>query len=189
MIDEVVITEIKEKAAQAESESGALMEPGTAVKAKRGRPKKDKSEKLDNSKKANSEKSSESTVDDVPTKVILMPALGMVSQAAVKFARHPQAAMAPQEQDMMAELLSKLLDKYAPNALNRYGLEITCVVILGQYGARVYALKAAVDRAERAQAGHQNPGPSQAFEPEQMPKMTIVENPVDIVNPGPHADH
>lgn len=182
---------IKEKAAEMESNGAGLMEPGTQVKKKKGRPKKTDAEKAAKSEKSEKSDSVEKSPDEIsiPTKVIFLQTLPALSNACVRFARTPQAAMQPQEMDAVAGLLAALMDKYAPNALNKYGLEITTAVMIGQYGFRVYQLKKEVERVERSQGERpttfdpQPRGPG----PDSMQKVTLVEKEFDQMPEGPHA--
>lgn len=156
-IDKDKMAEIKETAAEAQEQVAAFMEPGQKVKAKKGRPPGSKTKKVVG--ESPSKKAAEPTqaAPEVPTSQILKMPLQMLSQAAVKYTEHPQAAMTPDELNGMADCLGALLDKYMPNAFNAYGLEIATVMVVGQYGLRVAACKRAVDQAK--EKAKENPGP------------------------------
>lgn len=180
-MENIELNEIKEKALELEGENQKFMDPGSQVKPKkgRGRPKKEKSEKKENQDKAPPE--SPENVPEIPTKVIIAQALPLVSNAMVKFAGHEAARMQPDEMDAMAGIFAALMDKYAPSALSKYGLEITALVICGQYGFRVYQVKSAVD-AEREKRKYAFKAP-QEVQPDPtpvIPKMKIVENDIDL---------
>lgn len=133
------VDEIKESAKQIEGQ-GSLIEPGTKVKKKPGRKPGQKYDQ----KKAEDPIKPKAEEIQIPTKEILKPGLHIISKSCQAWAEHEKAAMTENELDMGAELLGKLFDKYAPQALNKYGIEITCAVVFGQYGLRVIQLKRAV---------------------------------------------
>lgn len=185
-MENIELNEIKEKAIELEGENQKFMDPGSQVKPKkgRGRPKKEKSEKKENPEKAPTQDTE--PIPDIPTKVIIAQALPLVSNAMVKFAGHEAARMQPDEMDSMASILAALMDKYAPSALSKYGLEITALVICGQYGFRVYQVKSAVDaERERQKYAFKPPQTEQPDPTPVMPKMRIVENPIDQPEQAP----
>lgn len=201
-MENIELEEVKEKAAELDAEGGGLMEP-TPPKKGRGRPKKEKSEfsgKKTNPKKENPEKSDqdESQKADAIKPMIRHSILPMISSAAVDYAGDPRAAMHPAEMDTVTNLMCALLDKYAPNALGRFGLEITTVVVIGQYAYRVHKMRQlTLVESQVARQGSAAPGAHHAHhahhaqaaepEPDVQPKFGIVEKDVDRGEFGPHA--
>ena len=63
----------------------------------------------------------------------------------------------------MAQALAMVIDKYAPEALNKYGPEIMLATSLGTYGLRLYALKKALLEKEAKAKPQENvqPRPSE----------------------------
>lgn len=181
------LEEVKQKAAELDAEGGSLMEPTPPKKSKRGRPKKEKSEF--SGKKENPEKSQqdESPKADMVKPIIRNSVLPLISNAAADFAGDPRAAMAPGEMDVMTDLMCALLDKYAPNALGRFGLEITTVAFVGQYAYRVHKLrqltKAHAETTPRPPRAEPAPEP----QPDHQPKFEVVEKAVDFGEMHPDA--
>lgn len=133
---------IIEKAKVSEqNSSSSFMEPEIKeTKKKVGRPKKTDKGSLDNESPKKSE-SKENPAFNIPTKIICYPLVKGVSVVGYNYVKHPQAALTSQEIDDMAQALAMVIDKYAPEALNKYGPEIMLATSLGTYGLRLYALK------------------------------------------------
>lgn len=133
---------IIEKAKVSEqNSSSSFMEPEIKeTKKKVGRPKKSDKGSLDNENPKKSE-SKENPAFNIPTKIICYPLVKGVSVVGYNYVKHPQAALTSQEIDDMAQALAMVIDKYAPEALNKYGPEIMLATSLGTYGLRLYALK------------------------------------------------
>lgn len=148
---------IKEKAEEADSAQAAFMEPGTKIKKARGRPRKDPSKKSE-SKKASEPEAPPKTEPQIPTTQIIRPAMQMLTDRIADGIGDPRAKATHDELEIMCQCLGGLIDKYAPDALSKYGLEITSVMVFGQYGLRVYSLKRAVDAEKRKV--HPTPPPS-----------------------------
>lgn len=91
-------------------------------------------------------------LSQIPSKEIAKPLVSLVSAGAVAWVQHPKAAMSPEELEGGAQALGLLLDKYMPTMVTKYGIEIMCVMVFGQYGLRVFALKKVMDleKAEMA---------------------------------------
>lgn len=130
---------IIEKAKVSEqNSSSSFMEPEIKeTKKKVGRPKKSDSIKKENP----SAEQKQDPAFNIPTKIICYPLVKGVSVVGYNYVKHPQAALTSQEIDDMAQALAMVIDKYAPEALNKYGPEIMLATSLGTYGLRLYALK------------------------------------------------
>lgn len=138
------IDEIAHKAREVK-DSQPFMEPGEAVKKKRGRPPGSGKGKTDNvgnpSQTRESSQASGPQAQSIPTAELVKPLLGLVSTAAAAYVEDERARMKPEELDGGAAALGMLLDKWMPNMISVWGPEIMCAMIFGQYGIRVYALK------------------------------------------------
>lgn len=155
-VDKQRIDEIKESAKEVEG-TGNPVEPGTKVKGKPGRKPGQKNKPKSEPLGASEEAKSSSEEINVPTKEILKPGLMLISKSCQQWARHEKAAMTDGELETIAQLMGNLFDKYAPQAFSKYGLEITCAVVISQYGLRVVQLKRAVDEHERNQHFKEKP--------------------------------
>ena len=155
---------IIEKAKVSEqNSSSSFMEPEIKeTKKKVGRPKKSDKGSLDNESSKKSEQK-ENPAFNIPTKIICYPLVKGVSVVGYNYVKHPQAALTSQEIDDMAQALAMVIDKYAPEALNKYGPEIMLATSLGTYGLRLYALKKALLEKEAKSKPQENvqPRPSE----------------------------
>lgn len=145
-----------------QNSSSSFMEPEIKeTKKKVGRPKKSESFKKENADKDESKK--ENPAFNIPTKIICYPLVKGVSVVGYNYVKHPQAALTSQEIDDMAQALAMVIDKYAPEALNKYGPEIMLATSLGTYGLRLYALKKALLEREAKSKPQENnqPRPSE----------------------------
>lgn len=156
------IEEIKEAAKEADKSTGGFMEPGTKVKGKPGRKPGQKNKKPES--EPSQSKPEPQQVQGPPTSELLKPGLSLISEGAARWCKHKDAQMTPQELDMGAQLLGQLMDKYAPNALTKYGLEITCAVVFAGYGIRVLKIKRAMVEFEK-----NKPPPSPPQSAQNMP--------------------
>lgn len=147
-------------AAQAnESGTGAgFMEPGTKTKekGKRGRPSKEESaKKAAEQKKAaqgpqdpqNPQQTAQGPAQPLPPSAESLMAGKMLTKSisglGVAIAEDPRASMTPDELEAGAEILARLMDKYMPQIMGQYGLEAGALMVFGQYGLRVMAVKKA----------------------------------------------
>lgn len=145
-MDAEKIDQLKDQARQDQSQAAPFMEP--APKKGRGRPKKsDKSEP----KASKAEAPPQSKPIDIPTKKMVYPLVNLISGAAISYTQVKEAGMTPEELDGASEALGALIDKWAPDALNKWGPEIVTAMIFGQYGLRVLTIKKLVDRQKTAQ--------------------------------------
>lgn len=76
-----------------------------------------------------------------PTKDIIKPLVNVLSVGVAGWIDDERAIMKPQELDSAATALGMLIDKWMPNVLDKYGPEVMCLMVFGQYGIRVMALK------------------------------------------------
>jgi hypothetical protein len=78
---------------------------------------------------------------EIPTALLCRP-IGMgVSGFAVNYAGSDLAAMKGDELEAFCQGLGMVIDKYLPNAMDKWGPEIVFGTVCAQYGMRVYALK------------------------------------------------
>lgn len=144
-----------------QNSSSSFMEPEIKeTKKKPGRPKKAESIKKDSTEKSESK---QDPAFNIPTKIICYPLVKGISVVGYNYVKHPQAALTSQEIDDMAQALAMVIDKYAPEALNKYGPEIMLATSLGTYGLRLYALKKALLEKEAKAKPQENvqPRPSE----------------------------
>lgn len=133
------LSELASKA-QEQSETASFMEPGQKVKKKPGRPKKD-------SKEAKGVFGKQDTAPErpqepqIPTSTIVKPLINLMSTGAAAWADDERARMKPEELEAGAQALGMIVDKYLPDAMNKYAPEIIFAMVFGQYGLRVFALK------------------------------------------------
>jgi len=88
----------------------------------------------------------------IPSSQIMQPVALGLSSLAVRYAGDPRAQMTPDESNAFCEIGGKLLDKYAPNVFDKYGLEAVLLITLGMYGTRVIALKKVIYAEKMKQA-------------------------------------
>lgn len=139
---------IKEGVKAAEESATGFMNPGTKTK-KRGPYKKtkEKSAKTDagpstasaEQPKAGSEESIQQTA------MILKPVFALGSQACSRWADTPHALATPSELETVSTATAAVVEKYAPQMLDKYGAELILFATVGMYGARVVTLKRARD--------------------------------------------
>lgn len=159
------LTELSSKA-QEQAESAAFMEPGEKVKKSRGRPKGSTSAKKESKKVGEAQgeepKAARPETQTIPTAQVVRPFVNLLSSAGAAFAEDERARMRPEELEAGAQALGMLVDKYMPNLINAYGVEITCLMVFGQYGLRVYAIKklGEIERMSQPEAPKQDSGAS-----------------------------
>lgn len=132
------LQELKDTAKEVDNNSGGFMEPKLEKqKGKRGRPKKEASEEKS---KPGPGPAPEPEIQ-IPSSSIMKPIAGVLNNAAVRIAEDGRAKMTPDEENAFCEIGGKLLDKYAPNVFDKYGLEVVMVLTLSMWGQRVYQLR------------------------------------------------
>lgn len=163
------LEKLKDTAKEVEKESSTFMEPKIEKpKGAKGRPKmsdeekaskaKDRAEKQKNdaknqqSKGPDTQQQASQSGFHVPSAQIIAPLTIGISAIAVKYAGDPRASMTPEESGAFCEIGGKLLDKYAPNVFDKYGLEAVLLITLGMYGTRVIALKKVLAMEKMKQA-------------------------------------
>ena len=162
------LEKLKHTAKEVEQDSSTFMEPKIEKpKGSKGRPKMSDEEKSQKAKeRAEKQKSeaknqhskgpdtpqSQNSGFHVPSAQIIAPLTIGLSALAVKYAGDPRASMTPDESNAFCEIGGKLLDKYAPNVFDKYGLEAVLLITLGMYGTRVIALKKVLAMEKMKQA-------------------------------------
>lgn len=169
------LSELSDKASE-QAQSAAFMEPGEKIKStKRGRPKGSVKEKTakkigEAGPQAGASQDTRSEPQGIPTAQVVRPLVNLISVGGAAFAGDDRARMKPEELEAGAMALGMVLDKYMPDLINKYGAEITCLMVFGQYGLRVYAIKKLND-LEKAQA--QNKGPDAPTDKVEVPSTII----------------
>lgn len=134
------LTELSKNAADQAGE-GQFMNPGQKVKKPRGRPKGSGSAKQENKKIGEAQDAQKSEEPQIPTSEVIKPLINLISVGGAAYAGDDRARMKPEELEAGAMALGLVMDKYLPDMLNKYGPEIMCCMVFGQYGLRVMAIK------------------------------------------------
>lgn len=133
------------------SEKAKTMEPTSLMdtpkpKKSRGRPPKEKIEA-----QIPKEEPKTAPQPQIPTSLILRTPLDIASKTvAAAYVGDMRAAMTSDELNACSEALGMLIDKYFPNVLEKYGPEVMCIMVFGQYGIRLYALKRAIEEEKKS---------------------------------------
>lgn len=147
------LSSLAQDAAHVEGASG-FMKPGEKQKGKNkgGRPPLSAEEKARREQERHFKKqgaqdqgpgpqTSQNQSFNIPSSMIAKPFCQGISGLAVAWADDPRASATPDEIEAMAQAMGMLLDKYMPTLASQYGAEMAFVLIFGQYGLRVMALK------------------------------------------------
>lgn len=133
--------ELKDQAKTDESNGKGFMKPG--ARSKPGRKSNAERARLKAEAEARGETKSEpqQKAQGIPTSEIVKPLVKLMSTAAEAWCEDQRAAMSAGELEAGANALGMLLDKWGPDMVTKWGPEIMCGMVFGQYGLRVYALK------------------------------------------------
>lgn len=139
--------------------NGSFMEPGTKTRHPQGRHKKDCicskcSLKKDLPKTENKTANPQGAgpVDPQASKKLVEPLFKMMSNLAVEKTGEKEAGMSITQLDHCSTLGGALVDKYLPDYMSRYGLEIGFLFAFGSWGlgvAMIYKAKAEKIKSER----------------------------------------
>ena len=182
------IEKITEQAKSIESEKG-FMQPGSKEKiaGKRGRPSKEDLAKRATEQKQKAQGSPSQAdvppelkmLQAIPTKEIVRPLVQVVSGLGVQYVGDPRAAMKPEELEAGAQALGFLVDKYLPNAMSKYGAEAMCLLVFGQYGLRLVAMKKVL-AYDQALARQQAASQTQTHEPKIKTEESEIKGPTAV---------
>lgn len=142
-MEEKKLDELKTQAEGLENKSDPMIPEKPSEKKKVGRPKKNKDAAPGPGGKPEmspEQKAKSQAAAAIPNSVIIKPLMPLVSAVGVSIAGHTSAALKPEEAEALANALGLVMDKYLPNAFDKYGPEIVLAMVLGQYGMRVYAV-------------------------------------------------
>lgn len=94
-----------------------------------------------------------------------------ISNGGVALVGDARASMTPDELEAGAEVLARLMDKYMPEIMGKYGLEASALMIFGQYSLRVASIAKLkkieeMERMKKKQAEFQNPKTGPEIVPE-----------------------
>lgn len=112
----------------------------------------------------------------IPSKDIARPLVSLISTGAVAWVNHPAAAMKTDELEAGSQALGLLIDKYMPGVISRYGIEAMCLMVFGQYGLRVFALKKYIEiETKKAEKELRENGPKPQNVETETPRNEKIE--------------
>lgn len=133
--------DVKEKvadlaaAATEEVEAGGFMDP---VAKKRGRPKGSKTRPREPEVL---EPAPDPQAEINAIKPLMRPMWGMISQAGVKIAETPEAAIGPAELEVLVDTSAACVHQYLPGLLGTHANLIVLCVTFSQWSLKVYMLR------------------------------------------------
>lgn len=134
------ISELAEKAKEQE-QSTPFMEPGQKQKKGPGRPKGSSKKAEPKIGQASQAKPDPEAPPPIPTSQVIKPVVNLLSAAGAAYCEDERGRMKPEELENGATALGMVIDKWAPDLINKWGPEIMCGMVFGQYGLRVMAIK------------------------------------------------
>lgn len=178
-----ISTKLSTLADQAKNVGSSEPIPGAKAQKKGpGRPKLTDAEKAEAQKakaqkaqKAESSSPQSNPLSSIPTSTIIKPFVNVISALGEEYAKHPKARMTEEELEAGAQSLGLVIDKWMPDAMNKWGPEIMCVLVFGQWGMRVVAIKKVVEADLKAQKMKEEPKIKEEEKKDTVPLYTMEE--------------